>query len=368
MIQVNADKQFIARAVEASIKIAAIFVMASWCFDILNPFVTPIVWAGIIAIALKPVSDWVENKLGGKRTWAATIVTLLVLAIVITPAIKAGDGMIEGVRDLSSRLESGEIDVSPPNPKVKDWPLVGDQVHEVWTDASENLQGTAEAYKDEIASASKAIASKVAGFGVSILMFIFSTIIAGFFLAGADGVEKFIHQLARRLAGEAGNEFAKLSSVTVRNVTQGILGVALLQATLAGIGFMVIGLPAVPVLALLVLIMSIIQVNPILLLLPLAIYVFSFASPVAAVVYLVWSIVVGLMDNVLKPLIMGKGSTVPMMVVFLGAIGGFMTLGIVGLFVGAVVVVLGYELFMAWLNNDFVEVVEEKADAEAKQS
>jgi len=129
------------------------------------------------------------------------------------------------------------------------------------------------------------------------------------------------------------------------------------------IGFLVIGLPFAPLFAVLVLIMSVIQLNPILLLLPLAIYVFSFASPVVATIYLVWSLVVGLMDNVLKPMIMGRGSKVPMMVVFLGAIGGFMSSGIVGLFVGAVIVVLGYELFMAWMRAGETDSVDNATSA-----
>ena len=356
------DKQFVGRAVEASIKIAAIFVMASWCYQILNPFVAPMVWAGIIAVAIKPICDWLEAKMGGRRGAAATVITLVLLSVLIIPAVQLGGGMIESAQRLSIQLEEGTLDVPAPDPKVAQWPFIGERTYKFWNMASDDIEATLQTYKPQISELSKTIATKVAGVGASLLMFIFSIIIAGVFLAGASGVESFIHRLARRMAGEKGDQFAGIASLTVRNVTQGILGVALLQAALAGLGFWMIGLPAVPLLAMLVLIMSIIQVNPILLLLPLAIYVYSFASPVVATVYLVWSIVVGLMDNVLKPLIMGKGSSVPMMVVFLGAIGGFITMGFVGLFVGAVIVVLGYVMFIEWLKMG--EAAEEDATAD----
>ena len=361
------DKNSVTQLVEASIKIAAIFILASWCYQILNPFVTPIIWAAIFAVALKPVCDWVEGKLGGKRKLAAIMVTLGILGLVITPIVLLGEGIIDNSMVFAATLEAQGFELRPPAESMRTWPLLGEQAYQFWSQAVQDIPSTVEHFRPEIAEFSKSFALKAAGVGGSMLLMILSIIIAGVFLAAADGSSGFAHRLARRLAGETGEKFASLASVTVRNVTQGILGVALLQAVLAAIGFAIIGLPAVPLLALLVLIMSIIQLNPILLLLPLAIYVYSFASPVVATIYLIWSIAVGLMDNVLKPMIMGKGSPVPMMVVFLGAIGGFMTTGFVGLFIGAVIVALGYELFMAWLKageiqagqGDSVETVSE---------
>jgi len=358
------NQQLIRNAIEISIKIAAIFVMAAWCFTILRPFVGPIIWAAIIAVAVKPLCDWVENRIGGSRKGAAVVLTILMLAFIITPSIMLSGQLVENGQELTSKIQSGTLQVPTPNPKVREWPLVGEELYTLWERAALNLTGTIEAYRPQILELSKSAALKLAGVGVSLLVFVFSIVIAGVFLAGADGVTQFVDRLARRMAGESGKEFAALSSVTVRNVTQGILGVALFQATLAGIGFLVIGLPFAPLFALLVLIMSVIQLNPILLLLPLAIYVFSFASPVVATIYLVWSLVVGLMDNVLKPMIMGRGSKVPMMVVFLGAIGGFMASGIVGLFVGAVIVVLGYELFMAWMRAGETDSVDNATNAD----
>ncbi|RCU51533.1 AI-2E family transporter [Corallincola holothuriorum] len=348
----QADRQFTKRALEAAIRIAAVFFIASWCYDIIKPFLAPIIWAAIIAVAVKPVSDWIEVKTGLSRKLTATLVTVSLLAALIAPASIVADKITENIQTVSAQVEKGEFDLPNPEEKVKEWPLIGEKVHAAWDDAANNLEGFLKKHDTQVKEAGRVVFSKAAGITVSLLVMVFSIIIAGVFLAGADGSERFVTRLSKRLAGEKGAKFANLASVTVRNVTRGILGVAILQALLAGLGFYLIDLPAAPLLALLVLVMSIIQINPLLLMVPLAIYVFSFASPVVAVIYMIWSIAVGLMDNVLKPLIMGKGSQVPMMVIFLGAVGGFITMGFVGLFVGAVIMVLGYELFSAWLSDN----------------
>jgi predicted PurR-regulated permease PerM len=362
----RADRVFVKRAVEAAIRIAAVFIIATWCYDIIKPFVAPIIWAAIIAVAIKPVSDWIENKTGLSRKLTATLVTVGLLAALITPTSILAEKVTENVQHVSAQVEKGEFDIPNPKESVKEWPMVGEKVYAAWKDVADNLEGFLEKHETEVKKAGKVVFQKAAGITVSVLVMIFSIIIAGVFLASADGSERFVIQFSKRLAGEQGAKFGNLASVTVRNVTRGILGVAILQAMLAGLGFYLIGLPAAPLLGLLVLVMSIIQINPLLLMVPLAVYVFSFASPVVAVIYMIWSIAVGLMDNVLKPLIMGKGSQVPMMVIFLGAIGGFVTMGFIGLFVGAVIMVVGYELFTAWLHN--AEPVEEADQPEEVKS
>jgi predicted PurR-regulated permease PerM len=142
-----------------------------------------------------------------------------------------------------------------------------------------------------------------------------------------------------------------LAGATVQSVTRGILGVAVIQSLLAGVGMLVVGVPAAGLWALLVLLLAVIQLPPLLVLAPVIVYVFSTSSTVAAVVFAVWSVFVGMSDTFLKPVLMGRGVDVPMLVIFMGAIGGFMLDGIIGLFVGAVVLALGYTLFTAWLQE-----------------
>ena len=153
------------------------------------------------------------------------------------------------------------------------------------------------------------------------------------------------------LAGEKGADYAALAEATIRSVTRGILGVALIQSLLAGTGFMVMEIPGAGFWALICLLLSIIQIGIFPVTLPILIYVFSTADTTPAIVFLIWSIFVGILDNILKPILLGRGVKVPMTVVFVGAIGGFISYGIIGLFVGAVVLVLGYTLILAWLDN-----------------
>ena len=194
--------------------------------------------------------------------------------------------------------------------------------------------------------------STAAGAGVGILKFVISIIIAGVLLANAAGGGQAARAIATRLTGERGTKSVELAVATVRSVTLGILGVALIQTFLAGLGLLVVGVPGAGLWALLVLILAVVQLPTILILGPIIVYVFSTSSTVTAVVFAIWSVLVGISDAFLKPLLMGRGVDVPMLVIFIGAIGGFMTSGIIGLFVGAIIFALGYKLFLLWLNED----------------
>jgi predicted PurR-regulated permease PerM len=193
--------------------------------------------------------------------------------------------------------------------------------------------------------------STAAGAGIGILQFVISIIIAGVILANAVGFGAFLKALARRLMGNRGEEFTMLASKTVRSVAQGVLGVALIQSLLAGVGLLAAGVPGAGLWALLVLLLAIVQLPPILILAPIILYVFSVSSTTVAVIFMIWSILVSMSDAFLKPLLLGRGVEVPMLIILVGAIGGMIHSGIIGLFVGAVVLALGYELFRAWLEE-----------------
>jgi predicted PurR-regulated permease PerM len=347
----QSDKQFVKPALEAAIRIVALLIIAVACYDILKPFIVPLIWAAIIAVAVKPISDWLENKLTRSRKMAATLVTLALLSTLIAPTAIVVNVATDRLQQISVQLESGEFQLPNPDSRVQEWPLIGEKMYNTWSAATNNLEGFLKKHEQPVKDLGRAVLNKLAGLGVTVLIMVFSIIVAGVFLVGADGAQRFAIQFTSRLAGEQGKKFASMATVTVRNVTRGILGVAILQAALAGLGFYVIDLPAAALLAGIVLVMSIVQINPILLMVPLAVYVFSYASPAVAIIYLIWSIAVGIMDNILKPIIMGKGADVPIMVIFLGAVGGFVSMGFIGLFVGAVILVVGYDLFIAWLGQ-----------------
>ena len=220
----------------------------------------------------------------------------------------------------------------------------------LWYLASTNLTGFLTKFAPQVKGFIPAVLSAAAGVGGAVLQFVLSIIVAGVILANAQSAYEAVRALANRLFGDKGPEFQELVGSTIRSVTTGILGVALIQTVCAGLGFLVVGLPAAGLWAVIFLIAAVLQVG-VVILIPAVIYVFAVAGTTKAVIFLIWCLIVALMDNVLKPILLGRGVAVPIAVVFLGAIGGFVFMGIIGLFVGAIVLSVGYKLFLAWLEG-----------------
>lgn len=343
------EKIFVSNALEATIRIGIIILLAAWCLDIAKPFIIPIVWGIIIAVAEYPGYLKLRSMMGGRGGTAAALVVALGLAVLIIPAIMLSTTLVDSIQGLAKGLQEGTIVVPPPAESVKGWPLVGEQLHTFWSEASVNLSVAVAKIAPQLKAAGSWLLSAVAGVSFGILQFVIAIIIAGFLLASAQEGAKATQAFATRLASDKGAEFAKLAEATVRSVTRGILGVALIQSLFAGLGFMVMGIPGAGLWALLCLLLSVIQIGVMFITLPIVLYVFSTADLMPAILFLIWSIFVTLLDNILKPIALSQGIDVPMAVIFVGAIGGFISSGIIGLFVGAVVLVLGYKLFLAWL-------------------
>ena len=251
--------------------------------------------------------------------------------------------------------------VSPPSEKVAEWPLVGKRVYAVWSDAATNLEDTLKKYPQQIKGFSSWLLKTVAGTTMGILGFVASLIIAGVFMLSAQPAAVAFRSIGHRLGGEKTADFVDLAIATVRSVAKGVLGVAFIQALLAAIGLVVMDVPGAGIWAGIVLLLAIMQLPPILVLGPVAIWVFSTADAVPATLFLVYSIFVSFSDAALKPLLLGRGVDVPMLVILLGAIGGMISSGIIGLFIGSIILSLGYKLFMFWLNP---EQAQEESEAE----
>jgi predicted PurR-regulated permease PerM len=359
-------KEVVATALEATIRIGILILLAAWCFSIVRPFFIPIAWGVIIAVSAYPGYLKLRRSLGGRGGITATLLVILGLVLLMVPAVMLSGTLIDSAQGLAQGFQDGRLAVPPPPESVRDWPLVGEWLSRIWYQASENLAATAAKIAPQLKAVGGWLLSTAAGAGFGILQFVVAIIIAGVFLANAEAGGAFARALAVRLAGERGADFAVLAEATVRSVTRGILGVALIQSLLAGIGFMAIGLPGAGLWALLCLLLSTVQIGIVPITLPIVIYVLATADTVPAVLFVIWSIFVGTIDNVLKPILLGRGVQVPMAVIFVGAIGGFITSGIIGLFVGSVVLVLGYKLFLAWL-HDFPDGQVEAARDRARE-
>ena len=314
---------FVSNAVEAFIRIGLLAVLILWCFQIFRPFLVPVVWGVIIAVASYPGYRRLRDVFGGRRRLAATVFTLLALVVLIVPTVLLAGTLVDTAQSLAADVTGGTLDVPPPPDSVAGWPVVGPRLAEIWSLASENLQEAVREFAPQIRAFGSWLLSTAAVTGLGILQFVVAIVIAGVLLAYSKGGHDAARLLATRLVGPDGSAYADLAEATTRNVARGILGVALIQSILAGLGFLAVGLPAAGLLALICLLLSVIQIGVGPVVIPAVIYVFATADMVTAIPFLIWSVFVIVIDNVLKPILLGRGAKVPMVVIFVGAIGGF---------------------------------------------
>jgi predicted PurR-regulated permease PerM len=340
-------------ALEASIYIGLAILLATACLLILLPFIPLLTWGIIIAVATYPGFRKLQKVLGGRETPAAVVCTLILLAVLIVPAVLLGQALVGGIQGMTAHLKGGSAIVPPPPPTIESWPVIGAPLNRLWGLASRDLTEAVRSLAPRIKALLPGLLSASAGIGFTVLQLLLSILVAGVLLANAQSAYEVTCSLADRFFGEKGPEFQQLIAATIRSVTFGILGVALIQSAFAGLGFLVVGMPAVGLWTVIFVFGAIVQAG-VLVLIPAVIYVFATASATKAVIFLVWCIIVGLMDNLLKPMLLGRGVAVPVAVVFLGAIGGFVAMGVIGLFVGAIVLSVGYKLSFAWLQGTAV--------------
>jgi predicted PurR-regulated permease PerM len=353
----NDDKQenqklFIVNSIEATVRIGLVVLVIYLCLDILRPFFVPILWGLIIATSLYPIHKWVAAKLGESDRISASLITFTGLGLLISISVGFSSALIINLKTLSKKFTGGENIIPVPPESIQDWPLIGEPLYTFWLSATQDIEAALIQFAPQLAKFGESLLASVGAMSIGFFQFVAAIIISGFVLANADICKDFSVRFLTRLVGENGPAYADVSGKIVSGVTQGILGVSLLQSSLALAGFVVMDVPAAAVWALLCLILGVVQIGAAPVIAGVAIYVFvTNDSTQTSVIFAVWSLVVGVMDNILKPLVMGRGINVPTVVIFLGAIGGFISSGIIGLFTGAVILVIGYSLFQAWLAN-----------------
>ncbi|SHH72127.1 AI-2E family transporter [Ferrimonas marina] len=336
--------------IEAAIKLFLISILLVWCFQIIRPFLVPVIWATLLAVALYPMHLGLTARLGGKAKLSATLITLAGLALLLIPTFSLGGGVVDSAGRFTEHLQAGTLEIPPPTDQVKSWPLIGEKAHATWLEASQNLTGFMVKHKDSIGNALSGLLGMLGSLFGGVAMFCLSVIIGGVFLTTGEACKGAVQQVADRVTGHTNSELPQLACDTIRSVAKGVLGVAVIQALAAGLGMVLVGVPAAGVWMVLVLVLAIAQLPPIIVLAPIIAYVFSVNDGMSATLFAVWSLIVSGSDGFLKPMFLGRGMEVPMLVILLGAIGGMMLSGIIGLFAGAVVLAVGYTLFMAWLS------------------
>ena len=347
------------RATDFIIRIALLGLFVFWALDLVGPFVPVVIWSVLLAVALNPEYVWLAARLGGWRRLSAAIITLFLLAVVIGPVAVLGASLAEAVQSLVDAIGRGTLRVPPPPPGVADWPLIGDKVQAAWSLAATNLTGAVEKFGPSLLPFGTAILFKFAAMGIDLLVVAVSVVIAGFlYVPGprlADGARAF----ADRIIERRGAAFVDLAGATIRNVSRGVIGVAVIQALLAGIVLSLAGIPGAGLLAFVILILCIVQIGPALVVLPLLIWAWFTMPTASALVLTLLLVPITLLDNVLKPMLMSRGLTTPTLIILIGVIGGTITHGLIGLFLGPVVLAVLYDLVVAWVALEPVRLGDE---------
>ena len=337
--------------VNVALPLFLLALLIALCVQLLLPFVGLLVWTIILAICFKPLHDRLMVKRGLSSRWAAIIIGTGLSALVLVPTAIAAFSAASSIPEVVATVQSGDREVPPPPARLKELPVVGERANAAWLQASTDMPAFAKAHKAQIAGFTKTLLGIAAGLFVAVLALVLAIVFAAICLAYSVPLRAYIARIFARITGnpQSGEHYMDIIAATVKSVANGVIGVAFVQALLVGVGFFAIGMPGAGLASLLAMALGVVQIPVIIVVLPAILYAFAVKSTTVAIIFTVWSIIGGLSDAVLKPLMIGHGLEVPMPIILLGVIGGVMAFGLVGLFIGAVVLAVGYVLLSDWV-------------------
>ena len=327
----------------------AVVVLGLLCLLVLRPFISAALWAVILCFTTWPLFLRLVDLVGGRRTLSALIATSLLAAIIVVPIAILGATLADNVSALISASQK-LIQEGPPSPP--DWvasvPQIGSHVADYWNylnkSSSVRLQELARllpAAKTIVLWGGRALAE-------GIFQIVLSLLIAFFFYRDGHAAANQLHAALHRIAGEKGDRLLDLAGATIRAVIYGILGTSLLQGVVASIGFAIAGVPGAVSLGFVTFLLSLVPGGPPIVAAPAAFWLYRQGSTAWAVFIMAWGVMVGTLDNVVKPLLISRGGSTPMILVMLGVLGGALSFGVIGMFLGPTLVALGYSLFEQW--------------------
>ncbi len=335
------------------IRAGLIAILSIACYEIFSPFLNLMLWALILAVTFYPLHGMLKNKLGLRDGHAATLIVVVSVGLLMVPIYLLGMSIAESVQGALELVKSGDWHIPAPNESVASWPLIGQPLFDFWQQASVDLTSLLKKLMPHLRGVGLTVLGKLAGVGAGFLLFIGALIVGGILMAyGANGTRSAV-QIASRISGpDRGPQIASLCTATIRAVAQGVVGIAFIQMLLVGVGFVLMGIPGAGLLALLVLLLGIMQLPVLLITIPVIGYVLATEGATAGtIIFSIYIFIAGMSDNILKPLLLGRGVNVPMPVVLIGALGGMVTSGIIGLFIGPVMLAVGYMLFWHWVDD-----------------
>jgi predicted PurR-regulated permease PerM len=347
------EKDYLGKSLDVAIRLALIALVVASSLKIFGPFIPTLVWGGVVAIALYPIFLKLEGWVGGKKKLAGGLFIAITLALVLVPTFWLGDSLLDGTVRLVKQAADGTLNIPPPTEQAREWPVIGEKFYALWESAHNDLQTTIEKLQPQIGKFGRSVVASVSDLGKALILTLLSLVIAGLLMMSAEKMERASRVLARRIGGDSGPSMVETAVGTVRSVVKGVILVALIQGLLSAVGLTIAGVPAVGLWVVLVVVVAIIQLPPILILGPIAAWVFANnESSVIAVFFLIWSLVVSGSDGFLKPMLLGRGVQVPMLVILIGAIGGMLSGGVMGLFIGPVILAIAWELTMMWVDEE----------------
>ena len=349
-------KPFEAVPVDWIIRIGCLAMLVYWSFLLILPFLTIMVWSVILAVTLYPVFDWTVSRLLIWRGLAAILITIASLLVILGPATWLGISLIGSLRYIFEQFDASLLAIPPPPDSVKNWPLVGDGMYQIWQLASTNLKAALIELGPQLKPIGATLLGVAGGVGLNAIKFMTAVVVSGLLFVPGPALANSFRSIVGRVVTKRGEEFVDLAGATIRNLARGVIGISILQALLAGLGLIVAAVPAAGLISFLVLVFGIVQVGATVVIGPLVIWSWLTMSTSHALIFSAYMIPVALVDNLLRPLVFGHGLKTPMPVILMGVIGGILTHGMIGLFVGPVVLAIGWELLRAWIREEAAEI------------
>jgi predicted PurR-regulated permease PerM len=339
------------RTVFAILIIVGLIAAAVW---ILRPFLAATVWATMIVVTTWPILRALQSRLWGKRWLATTIMTVALLLVFVIP-LSAAIGTIVSNADTIMNWANQVSDVKlPPPPEFVDRiPVIGEKGAKVWREyADKGSEELAEIVKPYAARVTSWFVAEVGSFGLVALQFLLTVVVSAILYTSGDHAARWVRRFGRRLAGEPGDRVVRLAGQAIRGVALGVVVTAFVQSVLGGIGLAIAGVPFAAVLTAVMFMLALAQIGAVPVLLGGLGWLWWQGNTGWFVALLVWTIVVGSLDNILRPVLIKRGADLPLLLIFAGVIGGLFAFGLLGLFVGPVLLAVGYTLLDAWVSEE----------------
>lgn len=344
------DPRDITRTTLAVLFIGILIASTFW---ILKPFITAIVWAMIIVVATWPVMLGLQARLRNKRGFAVAVMTVILLLVIVVPFLFAIYTIMDNAENVVARIKSvGTVGVPQPPEWVEKIPLVGtrlaDQWHQIAAIPPDQIPDRVAPYARDIVAW---FLSRAGNIGMMVVQFLLTVIVSAILYAQGETAAAGVLSFARRLAGPRGEEVTVLAAKAIKGVALGIVVTALIQTAIGGTGLVISGMPAAPLLTAVIFMLCLAQLGPILVMVPAVIWLYWKGDPLWGTVLLVFTIIAGGIDNFIRPFLIKKGADLPLIMIFAGVIGGLIAFGVVGLFIGPVMLAVTYTLLKAWVTD-----------------